>query len=81
MQSRIGAHDPPGAMAQAERATSVRKRIFGVVFPITPINLMDRISLCIAMSAIAPAVLQRLCAGLYHRLDRYRSAPHSLNIG
>ena len=53
MQSRIEARDPPRAMAQAERATSVRWRIFGVVFLITLINLVDRISLSIAMPTIA----------------------------
>ena len=53
MQSRIEARDPPRAMAQAEKATSVRWRIFGVVFLITLINLVDRISLSIAMPTIA----------------------------
>jgi MFS transporter, ACS family, D-galactonate transporter len=39
--------------ATVQRATSVRWRIFGVVFLITLINLVDRISLSIAMPTIA----------------------------
>jgi ACS family D-galactonate transporter-like MFS transporter len=53
MQSRIEARDSPVGLAQSERATGVRWRIFGVVFLITLINLVDRISLSIAMPTIA----------------------------
>jgi MFS transporter, ACS family, D-galactonate transporter len=52
MQSRIEANAASDA-ASSERATSVRWRIFGVVFLITLINLVDRISLSIAMPTIA----------------------------
>jgi MFS family permease len=53
MRSRIEARIPPLGLAQAERATSVRWRNFDVVFLITLINLVDRISLSIAMPTIA----------------------------
>ncbi|SAK49417.1 d-galactonate transporter [Caballeronia temeraria] len=52
MESRIEAHTAHDA-ASSTHATSVRWRIFGVVFLITLINLVDRISLSIAMPAIA----------------------------
>ena len=52
MQSRMEANAARDA-ASSERATSVRWRIFGVVFLITLINLVDRISLSIAMPTIA----------------------------
>lgn len=51
MESRIEA--PALDAVTSERATSVRWRIFGVVFLITLINLVDRISLSIAMPTIA----------------------------
>ena len=59
MQSRIEARDPPDHAApgvhaeDSGHATSVRWRIFGVVFLITLVNLVDRISLSIAMPTIA----------------------------
>lgn len=56
MQSRIETRDPPDHAAlagHADHATSVRWRIFGVVFLITLVNLVDRISLSIAMPTIA----------------------------
>ena len=52
MESRIESHAARDA-ASSEHATSVRWRIFGVVFLITLINLVDRISLSIAMPTIA----------------------------
>lgn len=52
MESRIEAHTAHDA-ASSTHATSVRWRIFGVVFLITLINLVDRISLSIAMPTIA----------------------------
>ncbi|SAK65865.1 MFS transporter [Caballeronia ptereochthonis] len=52
MESRIEAQAARDSAA-SERATSVRWRIFGVVFLITLINLVDRISLSIAMPTIA----------------------------
>ncbi|MFL9886910.1 MFS transporter [Paraburkholderia agricolaris] len=53
MQTRIEAREPPRNPAYAGQASSVRWRIFGVVFLITLINLVDRISLSIAMPTIA----------------------------
>ncbi|MFM0327398.1 MFS transporter [Caballeronia glebae] len=52
MESRIEARAAHDAASSAH-ATSVRWRIFGVVFLITLINLVDRISLSIAMPTIA----------------------------
>lgn len=51
MQTQIEARAAPAV--HAEQATSVRWRIFGVVFLITLVNLVDRISLSIAMPTIA----------------------------
>jgi MFS transporter, ACS family, D-galactonate transporter len=53
MQTPIEARDPPHGLTSTETATSVRWRIFGVVFLITLVNLIDRISLSIAMPTIA----------------------------
>ena len=53
MQTPIEARIAPREAIQTERATSVRWRIFGVVFLITLVNLVDRISLSIAMPTIA----------------------------
>ncbi|MFL9944449.1 MFS transporter [Paraburkholderia agricolaris] len=53
MQTRIEAREPSRNPAYAGQASSVRWRIFGVVFLITLINLVDRISLSIAMPTIA----------------------------
>jgi ACS family D-galactonate transporter-like MFS transporter len=57
MQTHLEAREPPRNAALdhalAQRASSVRWRIFGVVFLITLINLVDRISLSIAMPTIA----------------------------
>lgn len=53
MESRIEARAAAREQAAGAHATSVRWRIFGVVFLITLINLVDRISLSIAMPTIA----------------------------
>ena len=41
------------AIATTARATSVRWRIFAIVFLLTMVNLIDRVSLSIAMPTIA----------------------------
>jgi ACS family D-galactonate transporter-like MFS transporter len=53
MESRMEARAATRDAASAQHSTSVRWRIFGVVFLITLINLVDRISLSIAMPTIA----------------------------
>ncbi|SOE88593.1 Sugar phosphate permease [Caballeronia arationis] len=53
MQTPAEARAAPRDAIHADHATSVRWRIFGVVFLITLVNLVDRISLSIAMPTIA----------------------------
>ncbi|MDR5752936.1 MULTISPECIES: MFS transporter [unclassified Caballeronia] len=53
MQTQAEARAAPHGAIRADRSTSVRWRIFGVVFLITLVNLVDRISLSIAMPTIA----------------------------
>jgi ACS family D-galactonate transporter-like MFS transporter len=53
MQPPAEARAAPHDAIHAAHATSVRWRIFGVVFLITLVNLVDRISLSIAMPTIA----------------------------
>ncbi len=53
MQTPLEARIAPREAIHTQPATSVRWRIFGVVFLITLVNLVDRISLSIAMPTIA----------------------------
>lgn len=53
MQTQAEARAAPHRAIHADRSSSVRWRIFGVVFLITLVNLVDRISLSIAMPTIA----------------------------
>jgi ACS family D-galactonate transporter-like MFS transporter len=44
---------PVSSVASATRASTVRWRIFAIIFVLTMVNLIDRVSLSIAMPTIA----------------------------
>ena len=51
--SRTSRHEDAAVLPTALQASRVRWRIFAIIFGLTVINLLDRVSLSIAMPTIA----------------------------